>query len=94
MNYYIPDNKDDNMIYLKDIVFSVSNLCKKEEFWQTVFDACTNISDDSSRLNKFGKFVEKLKNKFISNLQGKSKELCCRINAIIQSIKEQSETEF
>ena len=89
LNYYIPDQKDENMVYLKDIVYAVSNLVRKEEFWHTVLNSCTDIFVDKSGLNDFGKFIEKLKNMFIPKLHGESKKLCCQINAKIQSIKTQ-----
>lgn len=87
LNYYIPTPKDDNMIYLKDTVYAVSNLIKKEDFWRTVLDSCGSMVSCETELNDFGKFVEKLKNMFISRLEGESKKLCCQVNANIQRIK-------
>ena len=70
-------------------MYAVSNLVRKEEFWHTVLNSCTDIFVDKSGLNDFGKFIEKLKNMFIPKLHGESKKLCCQINAKIQSIKTQ-----
>ena len=88
LNYYIPKDKDKNMIYLKDLVYAVSNLIKREEFWQVVLDECSHITVDNSRLDDFGMFINKLKNIFIPILDGNSKTICCEINAKIQKIKE------
>lgn len=88
LNYYIPAEKDENMIYLKDIVYCVSNLMKKEEFWQVVLDSSEHISVSNGQvLNDFGTFIEKLKNIFIPRLEGESKRLCIRINVKLQNIK-------
>ncbi len=88
LNYYIPAEKDDNMIYLKNVVYAVSNLIRKEEFWQTILDSCTSISIDETGLNDFGKFVEKFKNMYIPRLADESKKLCCQVSAKIQSMKQ------
>ena len=88
LNYYIPAEKDENMIYLKNIVFSVSNLMRKEEFWQVILDSCEHISVDNGKvLNNFGTFIEKLKNVFIPRLEGTSKKLCIQVNVKLQNIK-------
>ena len=87
LNYYIPEDKDENVIYLKDVVYAVSNLIKKEEFWQIVLESCEYIKADNEDLNDFGKFIDKLKNIFIPILKGTSKSLCCEVNKKIQEIK-------
>ena len=88
LDYYIPKDKDDNMIYLKDLVYAVSKLLKREEFWQVVLDECSHITVDNRGLDDFGMFINKLKNIFIPILDGNSKTICCEINARIQKIKE------
>ena len=88
LNYYIPAEKDENMIYLKNIVYCVSNLIKKEEFWQVGLDSCEHIAVSNRQvLNDFGTFIEKLKNIFIPRLEGESKRLCIQVNAKLQNIK-------
>lgn len=88
LNYYVPTDKDKNMIYLKDVVYAVSNLFKKEEFWQVVLEECSHITVDDNGMNDFGIFINKLKNIFIPILKGESKRICCEVNSKLQKIKE------
>lgn len=88
LNYYIPAPQNDDMVYLKNVVYAVSNLIRKEEFWQIVLDSSENIStDNDASLNDFGMFIKKLKNMFIPRLQGEAKNICCQVNKKIQDIE-------
>lgn len=87
LDYYIPSEKDDNMIYLKDLVYLISDMVKRKEFWQTVLDSCKDISDSEHKLNDFGLFVERLKNIFIPRLTDEAKDICVQVNQKIQAIK-------
>lgn len=87
LNYYIPNEKSDDEIYLKDTVYALSRLCRKEEFWETVLGECKKISSiNKNNPLDIGEFIRKLKNQFISKLSGKSKSICCQINQILQTI--------
>ena len=84
-NYYIPSFPDNNMIYLKNIVYAISGLIKKEEFWQVAIQHSDDITDiDKTTLNDWGIFLNKLKNTFIAELKGQAKKSCCQLNVIIQ----------
>ena len=86
--FYLPNNPDENAIYLRDAVFAISRFIREEEFWQVALEESEHISEiNYSQINDFGAFVEKLKNMFILRLNGKAKELCCKVNKKLQSIK-------
>jgi len=85
LNYYIPASPDNSMIYLKDVVYAVSGLVKKEVFWKTALQLSDKITTkDNTELNDKGIFLNKLKNMFIAKLDGNAKKLCCQLNAKIQ----------
>ena len=59
------------MIYLKDVVYAVSGLVKKEVFWKTALQFSDKITTkDNTELNDKGIFLNKLKNMFIAKLKG------------------------
>lgn len=87
MDYYVPEDAGDNDVSLKDIVCAISEFIRKDIFWTVVLEACGKITTiDRKNPYDLGAFVEKLKNLYISRLDGEAKELCCQINAKLQTI--------
>lgn len=85
LNYYVPEDIGKDECSLKDIVFSISALFKRNEFWTVVLEECKKVSAiDETKVNDLGAFIEKLKNMFISRLDGEAKELCCQVSAELQ----------
>ena len=88
LSFYLPSTPEKDSIYLKDVVLYIAAFIQKEEFWQVVLNESASISEISeSKINDLGAFVEKIKNMFISKLQGNAKKLCCEVNKKLQSIK-------
>lgn len=88
LHYYLPNNPDDDTVSLKDAVSFIADFIRMEEFWKVVLEESESISEiHYDQMSDFGSFVEKLKNMFISRLDGKAKELCCKVNQRIQVIK-------
>lgn len=90
--YYLPQDNNDDELYLIDIVEILSNIVYSEMFWQIVLDETEDIEEiKSNTVHDVGSFIEKLKNIFIPRLQGKAKELCCQVNKKLQEIKRKEE---
>lgn len=86
--YYLPKETHEEGFNLKDVVYIISNLIYSELFWQLVLEEVQEVTEiDYEKHNDFGSFIEKLKNMFISRLQGTEKELCCQVNKKLQEIK-------
>ena len=88
LNYYMPEQEDDNYIYLKDMVLYIHAVLHHEVFWQIVFEYSKKLSDiDHKKINDMGTFIEKLKNMFIPRLTGEAKALCVEVNKELQKKK-------
>lgn len=88
LNYYQPNEEDDNHIYLKTMVNYINAVLQHEIFWQVVLEYCSKFSEiDHSIINDMGAFIEKLKNLFIPILKGKAKDICIKVNKELQSKK-------
>lgn len=86
--YYLPENNDDEYIYLIDMVQILSDIVYSDIFWQLVLDETDTVKIiESNKINDLGSFFEKLKNMFIPRLKGEAKELCCQVNKKLQAIK-------
>lgn len=86
--YYLPQDHNDEDLYLKDIVQILSNIVYSDMFWQIVLDEVDTIKEiKPNAIHDIGSFIEKLKNMFIPRLKGTAKELCCQVNKKLQEIK-------
>lgn len=86
--YYLPQDHNDEDLYLKDIVQILSNIVYSDMFWQIVLDETDSIEEIQPKAPyDLGSFIEKLKNMFIPRLQGEAKKLCCQVNKKLQEIK-------
>lgn len=85
LNYYLPDQKDDNYIYIKDMVLYFNSILQHELFWQVVFEYSKKLNEiNHNRIHDMGKFIYKLKNMFIPVLTGNAKALCVEVNKELQ----------
>lgn len=86
LNYYQPNEEDDNHIYIKTMVNYFHAVLQHEVFWQVVLEYCGKFSEiEHSKINDMGTFIEKLKNMFIPILNGKAKDICIDVNKELQS---------
>ena len=88
LNYYLPDQEDDNYIYIKDMVLYFHSILRHELFWQVVFEYTKKLTEiNFNKINDMGKFIYKLKNMFIPILTGNAKSLCIEVNKELQKKK-------
>ncbi len=85
LNYYLPEQEDEDYIYLKDVVYYIYSIVTHKLFWEVVLEICDEFSEiNRSSINDLGAFTEKLKNMFIPRLSGDAKDLCVAVNKKLQ----------
>lgn len=93
LDYYCPENLNDNEACLKDVVYLISYLVRSEEFWTRICDICNSLFFGNLEVNKYlVRFLEMLKKNFISVLTGEAKARCCQVDAKLKEIKGKQKT--
>ena len=91
LDYYIPDDLDEDEICLKDVVYFISNQIKGEEFWNIILETCEEyLSRERKQDNELIGFIENIKKRYIGILNGTAKQKCCQVNAKLMEIKKKS----
>lgn len=81
-----PNKEDKRYISIKNIVLFYSKMVRQDFFWEIVLEHCDDFSEiNHTTLTDAGVFTEKLKNMFISRLDGDAKDLCIEVNKKLQS---------
>lgn len=89
MEYYRPDDLQEDEIYLKDIVHTISGWTRKDVFWKVITDELTECIKNPINVDgKFIKMIERLRDCLIKELSGDAKRNCCKANGYLGRIKE------
>ena len=89
MEYYRPDDLQEDEIYLKDIVHAISCWTRKDVFWKVITDELTECLKKPLEVDgKFIKMVERLRDCLIKELSGDAKKNCCEANCCLRKLKE------
>lgn len=89
MEYYRPNDLQDDEVYLKDIVHAIAYWTRQAVFWKVITEeltACTEKPFDVD--GKFIRMIEKLRDSLIKELSGDAKKNCCEANVCIGKLKE------
>ena len=89
MEYYRPDDLQEDEIYLTDIVHAISCWTRKAVFWKVITDELTEcIKKPFDVDGKFIRMIERLRDCLIKELSGDAKKNCCEANGCIGKLKE------
>lgn len=91
MEYYKPEDLQEDEVYLKDIVYFIVDLTRRETFWKVILDELDEmIVKKAINEDELNLFVD-LKTRLIGILKGEAKVVCCNVNAKIEQIEEMIE---
>lgn len=92
LDYYIPDDLDEDEVCLKDIVYFISSQVKGEAFWDVLLETCEEyLLRDRKQDKGLISFIENMKKRYIGILEGTAKQKCCQVNAKLMEIKRRYE---
>ena len=92
LDYYIPDDLNEDEVCLKDIVYFISSQVKGEAFWDVLLETCEEyLLRDKKQDKELISFIENMKNRYIRILEGTAKQKCCQVNAKLMEIKRSNE---
>ena len=88
LDYYIPDDLDEDEVCLKDIVCYISDQVKGEAFWDVILETCeAYLSGDRIQDRELISFIEEMKKRYMGILEGAAKRKCCQVNVKLMEIK-------
>jgi len=88
LDYYIPDDLDEDEVCLKDIVCFISDQVKGEAFWDVILETCeAYLSGDRIPDRELISFIEEMKKRYMGILEGVAKRKCCQVNVKLMEIK-------
>lgn len=92
LDYYIPDDLNEDEVCLKDIVYFISSQVKGEAFWDVLLETCEEyLLRDKKQDKELISFIENMKKRYIGILEGTAKQKCCQVNAKLMEIKRSNE---
>lgn len=93
MEYYKPDDLQEDEVYLKDIVYAIVDLTRSETFWKVILGELEEMLSEKKIVNDELNLIIDLKKRLIGILKGDAKEICCNVNAKIGQIEEMMESQ-
>lgn len=85
LNFYAQDDLPEGYIDLKGIVSGIATLLRQDGFWSALYDEVNEYVEKSEEIPKtLYDFVKRMKNDYISELNGKAKEACIKLTKIIK----------